>query len=314
MKTLQTAWVIPTLNRAKDIERLFESYLKQTSKPNKVIVIDASNDHQTRDLCAKYKSSISSLIYHFSEQRGSVTQRLLAFDYLQDIDYALFLDDDFELDEHAFDILCNTALKYPINTCFELNFKTMAFGSKLQETGNNKIFNFIKKIFLLPHESTKKSILPSGSNTWINEYVLNIKNEVMEIGWLSGCCMFLPIKSIITDPNKYLNIKMQKFTGYALGEDVYLSVQLSKEGYKFYRIMDAWGIHHKAPSARPDYEKLIAAKVYNYNLINKAIAKDLSVRIAFYWSLIGNFMLALATATATGSLAPIRGFIKGFNS
>ena len=198
----------------------------------------------------------------------------------------------------------------PPKTCLELNFKTISYGSEIQKLGSSKFFNFFKKIFFLPHESTQKKVLPSGSNTWLNEYVLIIKDELKEVGWLSGCCMFLPVQPLLEKPDYYFNEDLQRFSGYALGEDVYLSVQLAKEGYKFYRVMNAWGIHHKAPSARPDLEKLMAAKVFNLIMINR-IKKHPFKYFFLNLALIGNFLLAFISSLLEKSLKPLKGFIKG---
>ncbi|GAV23963.1 glycosyltransferase family 2 protein [Carboxydothermus pertinax] len=306
---IKTAWVVPTLNRPKDIERLFNSYLKQTVKPDKVIVIDGSKDEETKMVCEKFQAQIKNLIYEHTTKLGSVTQRLLAFKYLKDIDYALFLDDDFELNDNAFEILLGKIRTLPPKTCLELNFKTISYGSEIQKLGSSKFFNFFKKIFFLPHESTEKKVLPSGGNTWLNEYELIVKDELKKVGWLSGCCMFLPVKPLLEKPDYFFNEDMQRFSGYALGEDVYLSVQLAKEGYKFYRVMNAWGIHHKAPSARPDLEKLMAAKVFNQKQIFK-ILKNKN-HIFFFISLCGNFFLSFISCLFTKSLSPLKGVLKG---
>ncbi|ABB13902.1 glycosyltransferase family 2 protein [Carboxydothermus hydrogenoformans] len=309
----KTAWVIPTLNRPKDIERLFNSYLKQTVKPDKVIIIDGSKNDETKKVCEKFQARIENLIYEYTTKLGSVTQRLLALKYLKDIDYALFLDDDFELNDNAFEILLEKIKTLPPKTCLELNFKTISYGSEIQKLGSSKFFNFFKKIFFLPHESTEKKVLPSGGNTWLNEYELILTDELKEVGWLSGCCMFLPVKPLLEKPNYYFNEDLQRFSGYALGEDVYLSVQLAKEGYKFYRVMNAWGIHHKTPSARPDLEKLMAAKVYNLRQIYKVKNKNNLDFLFYFLSIIGNFLLALFTSLLTKSSGSIKGFFKGLN-
>ena len=308
--SIKTAWVIPTLNRPKDIERLFNSYLKQTVKPDKVIIIDGSKNDETKKVCEKFQAKIKNLIYEHTTKLGSVTQRLLAFKYLKDIDYALFLDDDFELNDNAFEILLEKIKTLPSKTCLELNFKTISYGSEIQKLGSSKFFNFFKKIFFLPHESTEKKVLPSGSNTWLNEYELIINDELKEVGWLSGGCMFLPVQPLLEKPEYYFNEDLQRFSGYALGEDVYLSVQLAKEGYKFYRVMNAWGIHHKAPSARPDLEKLMAAKVYNFSKIFYTM-KNKSY-ILYSVTLIGNLFLSFYSTIITKSIKPIKGYLKGF--
>jgi glycosyltransferase involved in cell wall biosynthesis len=311
MSHLITAWVIPTLNRSLEIKRLFESYLRQTLKPDRVVVVDGSQDDRTQQICRSFQAQIKNLIYHHTTTLGLVAQKMQAFPFLQEVDYALFLDDDFELNDTAFEILCTTILQMPEKTCLELNFKTVIVGSDL--TPNDQ-WNFIEKVFFLPHGDTQKRVLPSGANTWLSESTLNIQNEIKKVGFVSGGCSFLPIRLLTDDLRFYFNTALQRFGGYSLGEDVYLSVQLKKRGCLMYRVMHAWGIHYTTPATRPNYENMIAAKVHNYFLINQALSPKIIYRIAYWWSVVGYFLLACFKAISLRSLAPLRGLLRGLSS
>jgi glycosyltransferase involved in cell wall biosynthesis len=256
MSHLITAWVIPILNRSLEIKRLFESYLRQTLKPHRVVVVDGSQDDRTQQICRSFQAQIKNLIYHHTTTLGLVAQKMQAFPFLQEVDYALFLDDDFELNDTAFEILCTTILQMPEKTCLELNFKTVIWGSDL--TPNDQ-WNCIEKVFFLPHGDTQKRVLPSGANTWLSESTLNIQNEIKKVGFVSGGCSFLPIRLL-------------------------------------------------------KYENMIAAKVHNYFLINQALSPKIIYRIAYWWSVVGYFLLACFKAISLRSLAPLRGLLRGLSS
>ncbi|MDZ7360176.1 MAG: glycosyltransferase [candidate division KSB1 bacterium] len=314
MSRLITAWAVPTCDRPLDLKRLLECYLRQTLKPDKVIVVDGSHDNKTQQLCQSFKTSVKNLIYHRARERGLVAQRMQAFEELHEVDYVLFLDDDFELHEKAFEILCAVASRMPARVAFELNFKTLLYGLEAKRAEDGALLGLIKKIFLLPHQAAVKKVLPSGANTWLHEYALQEGDALLEVVWLSGCCMFLPVKMLEENLSFYFNKALQRWGGYSLGEDVYLSIRLKQSGCKNYRVMAAHGIHHKVFPARADEENLLAAKIHNYFLVNRALGRKIKYRVAYQWSLLGYFGVALIKTLSQRSLLPLRGFKRGLCS
>ena len=85
--------IIPTANRAPVLERTLESVCSQSCVPDEIIVIDASHDDSTREVCEKFPQ----VSYLRADRRGAAQQRAQGVDHAA-LPKILFLDDDIILE------------------------------------------------------------------------------------------------------------------------------------------------------------------------------------------------------------------------
>lgn len=92
--------VIPTRNRTRVLERTLETLANQSLQPARVVVVDASDDGLTEQLCrkvcegdGKWGGATFELIWRAAGTRGAASQRNEAIRWLSG-EAVLFIDDD----------------------------------------------------------------------------------------------------------------------------------------------------------------------------------------------------------------------------
>jgi GT2 family glycosyltransferase len=95
----KVAACIATKDRPRSLERLFTTLAEQTRPYDVVVVIDASSDGATRDVCDAFASKLSVRYEHSAP--GLPLQRRKAIDIVladNEIDHVCFMDDDIVVD------------------------------------------------------------------------------------------------------------------------------------------------------------------------------------------------------------------------
>lgn len=68
--------IVPTRQRPDPLRRMFESLAQQSMQPAELIVIDASRDDETKNLCLRPPDAlVGTLRYEQAVHRGAATQR-----------------------------------------------------------------------------------------------------------------------------------------------------------------------------------------------------------------------------------------------
>jgi glycosyltransferase involved in cell wall biosynthesis len=93
-RLLPISGLIPTRNRRGPLERVFRSLAEQSAQPKEIVVVDASADGETEELCMMKIPGLESRIrYYKADVAGAVEQRNQAMTYVTE-QAVLFLDDD----------------------------------------------------------------------------------------------------------------------------------------------------------------------------------------------------------------------------
>lgn len=99
--------IIPTRNRAQSLERTLASLAAQSLQPARVVVVDASDDDSTGELCRaisnrghSWGAAAFELVWHRAVTRGAAAQRNQAMDDIAG-ETVLFLDDDVLFEEEC---------------------------------------------------------------------------------------------------------------------------------------------------------------------------------------------------------------------
>jgi GT2 family glycosyltransferase len=105
--------IICTYKRSVAIEKLFNSIKLQTLYPNKILVIDASPDFQTKNLLSQNNYRNTNYYKVTDEHKGLTKQRNFGVNQLENMDVVCFLDDDVILEDTYFECLIDTYKKNP---------------------------------------------------------------------------------------------------------------------------------------------------------------------------------------------------------
>ena len=138
---LRISVIIPTLNRKDDLGKTLISISKCDKLPFEVIIIDQSDNDETKDFCDNFKKL--NVRYFYTDIKSSALARNIWINNLnKDTDCVLFLDDDVLLEKDYFDELENFFLAYKDAKWWVANIKSPSRQITLE-----------KKIWLLREKS-----------------------------------------------------------------------------------------------------------------------------------------------------------------
>ena len=125
--------ITTTFNHCKLLPKLYSSLKNQTLKNFKWIIIDDGSRDKTKQVVTDFcKEDIINIIYINKPNGGKSSALNIAFDYLNQDDLAVIVDDDEELDKNAIEKIEKYYLKY-----FHTNVGMIHFNRRNQE--NQKI-------------------------------------------------------------------------------------------------------------------------------------------------------------------------------
>ena len=258
--------IICTYQRAASLMRLMDSVLMQRSYPNEVLVIDGSNDYNTRDMLNAKK--YPSLSYHkvAENNRGLTKQRNFGLNQVSaETEIVCFLDDDIVLDPHYFENLLETYHSHPKavgvggsivseSTWRKLlkneipNFSDYSRDGYLRKLGSRNVFR--KRLGLLSDEDP--GIMPRFSHGF-------------SIGFLPPTGKIYPVEFFMGGVASYRKELFKKikfseyFIGYGLYEDMDFCLRASRIG-QLYVNTAARCEHLHEEAGRPDsfkYGKMV---------------------------------------------------------
>mgnify|MGYP001248745272 CR=1 FL=1 len=278
---MHTSFIIPTVDRAKDLERLLKSFGNQTKKPHEIIIVEQGNV-TSKELVEKFSSLH---IKYFKVDFISLTKARNFGIEKSAGDVVGFLDDDIILDEKYVEKIEDFFRENPDALGVQGVITNFEEGHTKKVGGNTlvyKMYNFLAKIFLLNNSSTKNRLLLSGRN----QYASRVE-KITNCEWLSGI-------------GNYRKIVFEEFTfdeslkGYALGEDKLFSYPIfEKYPTSLFVDPEITCEHHHADSGRPKDKKWVEMKItYTYYLWTKLFKKrGLQARLAYIWANIGDMKI-----------------------
>lgn len=220
MGDAKIAVIVATKNRRDDLSRLLESLMRQSRKPDQIIIVDGG-DEKIDDL---WRDKTSIRIDYIKVAPPSLpAQRNAGINAMdKGINIAAFLDDDITLEE---DSLKNIML-------FWAEAPEDAAGAAFNNIEENiKRAGMLEKLFYV-NNNTAGEVLRSGFQT----RPFPLKGDT-EVQWLIGCAMTYRtsvFKERMFDEN---------YKGYAPCEDVDFSYGLSMK-YKLFVVENAKVRHH----------------------------------------------------------------------
>lgn len=286
---LKISVAISTKNREQDLKKCIESILIQNYKPYEIIIIDSSD---TNDLESKLnllcEPKNTPLKYVHAEVSLTCARNIAIEKCTGDI--ILFIDDDVILDKNYIKEIVNVFYRDAEKKIAGVTGNIIAEGSNAEEVKksflyliNRKIVEILAKVFFLPRHGNGRFQL-SGFPTLI--YSKNI-NEVIVTEFLFGCNM--AFRKEIVDEFKF----DENLYGYCDLEDDDFSYRVSRAHRNVYTPF-AKLIHNVSPVSRVEkYDKAKMRMENHYYLFKKNLPQTRKYKFAFWWSVIGLFVMAM---------------------
>ena len=268
---MKVSVVIITKNRIESLKKCVESLLKQTVLPYELIVVDGSDNEETKEYIDKLKKFVNfSVFYIKQEHGGTATARNLGANIASG-EIVLFVDDDVLLYPDYIEKLI----------CLFKEDKDGTIGC----VGGNPIcpghrHNFLSKIFskIFGIIFLRDSLTPGGVTKAGHHSAL--PNKTSYVKWLGGS-QFACRKTILKE--FHWDERLEKYSTYAFYEDFDFTYSVSKK-YKLLLSAELKSIHLCSPEGREETSNVNFAKILNHYYLVK---KHEFSKIAFWWSKFG---------------------------
>ena len=281
--------VIPTKNRFQDIIKCIESILIQTLLPDEIVIVDSSDTDEL-------KSNLDDLLqnkiaFKYIHAPLSLTQARNVGIKESTGDVIIFLDDDVILDrdyiKETMHVFNNDSEKkvggVTGNIIDNIEIQNRSFKRLI---GSNIMQVLATIFFLFKYKDGK--FQPSGWPTFTHS------DKIAEIECLSGANM--AFRREIFNEFKF----DENLRGYSFMEDDDIAYKVSREHQNIYTPF-AKLIHNVSPAARDKaYARMKMTIENHYYLFKKNFPQDLKHKFAFWWSVVGLFVMAIVNRNREG--------------
>jgi len=282
--------IICTYKRNQSIKRLIISIKKCTVKPDDILIIDASNDIQIKDLINSIDLTGINVRYYFvsEEQRGLTKQRNLGvYNLPVETDIVAFLDDDLVVEPDYFEKILETYNIYPdaigvggidLNNN---NYFRKKEGIKYNKFNYYELDGWVVKEPLRYKARKLFGLMTNLQPGFIPEYShgrssLPPNGEIYEVEhFMGGIASY---RKELFDKIKF----SEYFVGYGLYEDFDFCVRALEYG-KLYVNTNAKVWHYHEPSGRPDFFKYGRMVVRNGYYVWRVRFPHPSFKARFKW-------------------------------
>ncbi len=279
--------IVPTLNRAKYLESFLRSLLQQNLKPEACVVIDQSDDDQTKNLFEKFDLGKIKKIYAHQKVKSLLKARNNGLDHCPGEDFICFFDDDIVLENDYLRKLSEV-----------LNRDQTDRYAGCMGTMENimPVRSLISRIFMLPHMGNGKFQM-NGMPTFPHGSTQALETEFVS----GGMTMY---RSTVLKKYRY----DEKMVGYGYGDDTDLCYRISRH-YKFYYDPSAkLNQVEDVPGRDPGIKHRKGQLQNAYYLLEKNIGvnpKSLALLAWFYVGIILEDLTKLKRSAVLGDLIGI---------
>ena len=273
--------IICTKNRLNDFKETVTSLVKQNRLPDEIVVVDSSDNENIREYLGSIEVPCEYRYFHSAP--GLTYQRNIGVKKSNG-DLIFFFDDDVELDSNYIGLVEKVFKE-------DASHFIGAVGGRIsasQDVGKMTFVSWVKRKFF---NTLRFVFLQSDFGNGMFRYSgmpthPHLLRDNRYIECLSGCCMAFRrevFRSVIFD---------ESLTGYGLMEDADISKQVLDSGCKIYYESSAMLNHKVSSQDRLKIGQLAEMTVLNYAyLFQKHWPRQLLRKFAFYWALLGLFLL-----------------------
>jgi glycosyltransferase involved in cell wall biosynthesis len=244
--------VVATRNRAAILRRTFESLAGQSAQPSDLIVVDASEDSLTHDLCVgpTIENLRSTVRWHAADAVGAAVQRNQGF-RMCSTPFIGFFDDDILFEPEC---LARLWLAFQSDECLG-GVNAMITNQRYQTPG--RISRFIFNVMADRAESSYAGRVLGPAVNLLPEDRDDLP-DVVPVDWLNTTCTIYRGSALPDPPFP------SHFTGYSLMEDLLLSLTVAKR-WKLANARTARIFHDSQPGSH----KSDPAALAEMQLINR---------------------------------------------
>ena len=196
--------------------KTLESIASQYYQPEVIVIVDASEDNKTKDICNQHTEGLLSVVLYLrAEQKGAAVQRNQGIQHVTS-PVIFFCDDDIELEEN----------------CIERLWKALQSGKNIGAVNamiTNQQYHKPGKVTRFMYRLMSGEDIASYAGKCIGP-AWNLLPEdreempgINEVEWLNTTCTFYR-KEALPKPAFPLHFK-----GYSLMEDVHLSLKVGQQ-------------------------------------------------------------------------------------
>lgn len=215
VELLPISAIVPTRHRSEPFRRTLESLAQHTVQPIEMIVVDGSEDVQTKQLCYSLISGLETQIkYYRATEIGAATQRNQAI--IHATQNTIWLMDD--------DILLESNCLMRLWTALQSDAKMGGVNAMITNQRYLPPGRISRTVFYLLHGRAEESYAGRCIGPALNLLPEDREDlpEVVPVEWLNTTCT-LYRREALPDP-----LFSSNFVGYSLMEDVTLSLTVGE--------------------------------------------------------------------------------------
>lgn len=271
MNNLEISVIIPTLNRKKDLERTLISITECNNSPLEVIIIDQSDNNETKELCNKFKD-LNIKYFHFDTKSLTLARNFWVKKVNNNVDIIQFFDDDVILNKDYFNELKIFCLSHKNAKWWVPNINNIA-----------RKITIPKRIWLLllSWKWTQDSFFVT--KWWFNAMPFVNPTNITNVERTHWCWMFFR-KSVFDEWFCF----EENFMKYSLMEDCFFSYWIQeKYPNSLYFAPTIKLIHCESPASRiANRQKIYQNIIHRYYFIKKFKKSTVSyLRTMFIFSI-----------------------------
>lgn len=225
--------IIATRSRAEILSRTLDRIRQQSIRPEQIWIVDDSANDATREVAQKYLDL--SVSYHRATVSGAAPQRNEGLELVSNnARFILFLDDDVLLEPDCLKHLWNA---------LESDAHLGAVNAIITNQSYVKPGRISEIVYRLLQQDTEHSyagrVIGPGMNFLPEDHV-NLP-EVVPVEWVNTTCTLYRWEAL---PKPAFP---DRFKGYSLMEDLALSLDVGKRGWKLANVRTARVFHDSQP-------------------------------------------------------------------
>lgn len=267
--------IIPTYNRARDLEKTLNSFRWAWNQLKEILIIDQSTTNETKNLIKKLRSHRIQYFHSSTPSLTAARNKGISHVHPQTA-IVLFLDDDVTLSKGYFSRILEVFNHYP---------NALGVGGYYlpREVRMGHIETFLRKLFFIEHKAPE-SVRVLSSYGAIYPSTLTAPIEAQ---WIPGFNMAFK-QEVLKDQHFDENLSR-----YSLAEDFDFTYRLaSKRPGSLYLTPHARLVHRASPVERYPARKIsFMNQIHHFYLHYKNFNKTLKEKLTFFWAVVGISLL-----------------------
>ncbi len=250
------AVVISTLNRPQPLQLAMESLAAQTYLPEKVVVVDASDNSESRSVCERFAHTFH-LEWSRSHAASAARQRNAGADKVS-TPLIAFMDDDVILQDEVFEMLCLPFAR--------MNPMPGGVAGRIIGQGHQQPEGWLRRYYRLQagfdHPDYGALCFGPAINTL--PCYKNADQPLIESSWLNSTC-------VIYQTDAFAAEQFPDFSEYSFMEDLHLSLRIARR-HSLYFHRDAKYEHHSQSSKfKSDHLRLARYRINNQRIVARDV-------------------------------------------